>query len=69
MGKPNNISGRNKQYVSGEIKWGYFKAVFEIPLIKLKIIERLMQNKFHDLNIRYYAETEFYNKKIKIKNN
>ena len=64
MGKSNNIPERDAQYATGEIKRGYFEAVFEIPIKKMGIIERLLQNEFCELNIKYDAGIEFYNKKI-----
>lgn len=64
MGKTNNISERDSQYATGEIERGYFEAVFEVPIEKMGIIERLLQNEFCELNIKYNAGTEFYNKKI-----
>jgi superfamily II DNA or RNA helicase len=64
MGKANNIPERDTQYATGEIKRGYFEAVFEVPIEKMGIVERLLQNEFHELNIKYDAGTEFYNKKI-----
>ena len=64
MGKANNIPERDTQYATGEIKRGYFEAVFEIPVEKMGIVERLLQNEFRELNVKYDAGTEFYNKKI-----
>jgi superfamily II DNA or RNA helicase len=64
MGKANNIPERDTQYATGEIKRGYFEAVFEIPIEKMGIVERLLQNEFRELNVKYDAGTEFYNKKI-----
>jgi superfamily II DNA or RNA helicase len=64
MGKANNIPERDTQYATGEIKRGYFEAVFEVPIEKMGILERLLQNEFRELNIKYDAGTEFYNKKI-----
>jgi len=64
MGKTNNIPERDTQYATGEIKRGYFEAVFEVPTEKMGIVERLLQNEFLELNIKYDAGTEFYNKKI-----
>ena len=64
MGKASNIPERDTQYATGEIKRGYFEAVFELPIEKMGIIERLLQNEFRELNIKYNAGTEFYNKKI-----
>jgi hypothetical protein len=64
MGKTNNIPERDTQYATGEIKRGYFESVFEVPIEKMGIVERLLQNEFHELNVKYDAGTEFYNKKI-----
>ena len=64
MGKASNIPERDTQYATSEIKRGYFEAVFEIPQEKMGIVERLLQNEFCELNIKYDAGTEFYNKKI-----
>lgn len=64
MGKANNIPERDTQYATGEIKRGYFEAVFEIPIEKMGLVERLLQNEFRELNVKYDAGTEFYNKKI-----
>ena len=64
MGKANNIPERDTQYATGEIKRGYFEEVFEVSIEKMGIIERLLQNEFRELNIKYDAGTEFYNKKI-----
>jgi superfamily II DNA or RNA helicase len=64
LGKANNIPERDAQYATGEIRRGYFEAIFEVPIKKTGIIERLLQNEFRELNINYDAGTEFYNKKI-----
>jgi hypothetical protein len=64
MGKTINIIERDTQYATGEIKRGYFEAVFEVPIKKMGIVERLLQIEFRELNIKYDAGTEFYNKKI-----
>ena len=64
MGKAINIPERDTQYATGEIKRGYFEAVFEVPIEKMGIVERLLQNEFRELNVKYDAGTEFYNKKI-----
>lgn len=64
MGKTANIPERDVNYVTGEIKRGYFQTVFEVPIQKMGIIERLLQIEFRELNIAYDAGTEFYNKKI-----
>lgn len=64
MGKAINIPERDTQYATGEIKRGYFEVVYEVPIEKMGIIERLLQNEFCELNVKYDAGTEFYNKKI-----
>lgn len=64
LGKATNIPERDTQYATGEIKRGNFEVVFEVPIKQMGPIERLLQNEFHELNIRYDGGTEFYNKKI-----
>jgi len=64
MGKTNNIPERDSLYATGEIKRGNFKVVFEVPIEKMGIIERLLQYEFLAYNIKYDAGIEFYNKKI-----
>ena len=64
LGKTNNIPERDTQYATGEIKRGHFEVVFEVPIEKLGIVERLLQYEFRELNVKYDAGTEFYNKKI-----
>ena len=64
MGKANNIPDRDTQYATGEIKRGYFELVIEVPINKLSAVERLLQYEFRELNVRYDAGTEFYNKSI-----
>jgi superfamily II DNA or RNA helicase len=64
MGKAINIPERDTQYATGEIKRGYFEVVFEVPIEKMGIVERLLQNEFRELNVKYDAGTEFYKKKI-----
>ena len=64
MGKASNIPERDSQYATGEVERGYFDPVFEVPIEKMGIVERLLQNEFRELNVKYDAGTEFYNKKI-----
>ena len=64
MGKANNIPERDTQYATGEIKRGYFESVFEVPIEKMGNVERLLKDEFSELNVKYDAGTEFYNKKI-----
>ena len=39
LGKATNIPERDIQYATGEIKRGYFEAVFEVPIKKIGIVE------------------------------
>ena len=64
MGKATNIPERDSQYATGEIKRGYFELVIEIPIKRVGIVERLLQNEFRVWNIKYDAGTEFYDRKI-----
>jgi len=64
LGKASNIPERDGQYATGEIERGYFEAVFQIPIKKMAIIERLLQYEFRQYNVKYNAGTEFYNKLI-----
>ena len=64
MGKTYNIPKRDSQYATGEIKRGYFEAVFEVPIEKMGIVERSLQYEYRELNVKHDAGTEFYNKKI-----
>jgi hypothetical protein len=64
MGITSNIPERDTQYATSEIKRGCFYPVFEVPFEQGEDIEHLLQNIFQELNIRYDAGIEFYNKKI-----
>jgi superfamily II DNA or RNA helicase len=65
LGKTKNIPERNSSYITGEIKRGYFKAVYEVCINQMDSIEKLLQCEFYDFNIKYdEGGTEFYNKKI-----
>jgi len=60
----NNIPERDTTYATGEIHRGYFELVLQIPFQQMKIVERLIQYEFRELNIKHDAGIEFYNKKI-----
>jgi len=64
MGKAKNIPERDTQYATGEIKRGYFEAVYEVPKIERGIIELLLQCEFREYNVKFDAGTEFYKKQI-----
>lgn len=62
LGKTYNIIERDGQYATGEIKRGYFKAIYEVE--QVDSLEKLLQEEFYEFNIKYDAGIEFYNKKI-----
>lgn len=64
LGKTSNIPDRDSQYATGEIKRGYFEAVYKVLIKHTDFIERLLQYEFREYNIKYDAGTEFYDKKI-----
>jgi len=64
MGKASNIPERDTQYATSEIERGHFEAVFKVNFKEMGNVERLLQNEFIELNIRYNAGTEFYNRII-----
>lgn len=66
MGKAANIPERDTQYATGEIRRGHFELVLEVPIHKMGIVERLLQNEFCELNVKFDAGTEFYDKKIMV---
>jgi len=64
LGKTQNIPERDTQYATGELKRGYFEDVYEVPKEKVGILEKLLQSEFRELNVKYDAGVEFYDKKI-----
>lgn len=64
MGKTQNIPERDTQYATGELKRGYFEDVYEVPKEKMGTVEKILQLKFHELNVKYDAGVEFYDQKI-----
>ena len=64
LGKASNIPDRDSQYATGEVKRGYFAYVYELDKIQMSIIERLLQNRFKELNVIFDGGTEFYKLEI-----
>lgn len=64
LGVTTNIPERDNQYVTGEIRRGYFNNVYEISIKQLNIIDNLLKYEFQYLNVKYNGGTEFYNKQI-----
>jgi predicted helicase len=63
LGKTGNIPERDTQYATGEVRRGWFEPVFEL-YSSTNIVEKLLQNEFSNLNIKFNGGTEFYNKQI-----
>ena len=64
LGKTQNIPDRDNVYVTGEIVRGHFEEVFEVPIKKMAIVERLLQDELREFNVKINGGTEFYKKKI-----
>ena len=64
LGKTFNIPERDMQYATGELIRGTFEEVFEIINCDIDSIEKSLQNNFNNLNIKYNAGIEFYDKSI-----
>ena len=62
LGKASNIPDRDSQYATGEIRRGYFEAVFEVD--NATLIEKLLHHAFREFHIHFNAGTEFYKKDI-----
>jgi hypothetical protein len=60
LGKTINIPERDSHYATGEIERGHF----EVPILQMNFIERLLQNEFIQFSVKYDTGTEFYNKII-----
>lgn len=64
LGITKNIPERDDQYVTGELRRGFFSSVYEIPKNKLLSLEKLLHHEFSKLHIFYNGGTEFFDKKI-----
>jgi len=66
LGKTSNIPDRERTYITSEIKRGKFIMVIKIDLEIMDKLEKDLQKYFNNLNlnIKFNAGVEFYNKKI-----
>ena len=66
LGKTLNLIERNATYITNEIECGFFELAIGVPIQKLDIIERLLQNHFKSFEYHYDLDsgTEFYKKDI-----
>lgn len=58
LGKTSNLPDRDSQYVTGEIKRGYFSIAFKVH--NADAIEKKLHEEFKEINIRYDAGIEFF---------
>jgi len=70
LGKTQNITNREPNYITGEFVKGDFSYVFEVPLAKMSFAEKKLGedfNSFHERNFnmcRGFGGKEFYKKEI-----
>jgi superfamily II DNA or RNA helicase len=62
LGKATNIPERDGTYSTGEIKRGHFGFVYEVPIEKINIAEKLLQIRFYEYNVYIDGGREFYKK-------
>lgn len=65
LGITGNMPNRNNGYITGEVKPGFWKLVFEVPFEQMEIIEKLLQIDFQKFHIYHPSgATEIYKKAI-----
>jgi superfamily II DNA or RNA helicase len=64
LGKTQNITNREPNYITGEIKRGEFSYVFEVPLDQMSRAELWLRYDFKSFNVYIDGGTEFYKKSI-----
>lgn len=64
MGITTLVKSRGGSYVTSEIERGEFSLIIEIPLNKLKSVDKLLKTHFKEHHVYKGGGTEFYNKCI-----
>jgi hypothetical protein len=64
MGISSFAKDRSNTYITGEVERGEYLCVIEIPLDKMKIIDKCLKNYFKSYHIYKGGGTEFYNRCI-----
>jgi hypothetical protein len=64
MGIATNIRSRESTYITGEIKRGKFIKVFQVPDIKLCIIDKYLKRYFKGYLVYQGGGTEFYDRRV-----
>ena len=60
LGKAINYVDRDSTYATGEIVRGVFTNIYEVPIDKMDIIEKLAHMTFKEYNVRFDGGQEFY---------
>lgn len=64
MGISSFAKDRNNTYITGEVERGEYICVIQIPLDKMKFIDKSLKNYFKSYHIYKGGGTEFYNRHI-----
>ena len=64
MGIASFAKDRSNTYITGEVERGEYVCVIEIPLDKMKIIDKCLKHYFKSYHIYKGGGTEFYNRRI-----
>lgn len=60
LGKSTNYIDRDSVYATGEIVRGLFTHIYQVPIDKMDIIEKLAHMAFKEYNVRFDGGQEFY---------
>ena len=64
MGVSSTVKNRNTTYITGEIERGEYILIVEIPLEKMKILDKCLKMYFKQYHVYKGGGTEFYNRCI-----
>ena len=64
MGISSTVKNRNTTYITGEIERGEYILIVEIPLEKMKILDKCLKMYFKQYHVYKGGGTEFYNRCI-----
>ena len=64
MGIASFAKDRSNTYITGEVERGEYVCVIEIPLDKMRVIDKCLKNYFKEYNIYKGGGTEFYSRTI-----
>ena len=64
MGIASFAKDRSNTYITGEVERGEYICVIEIPLDKMRIMDKILKSHFESYHIYKGGGTEFYNRRI-----